>query len=221
MDLPPVAFYLYLLMVVTLYASPFVVIALVMGWRRGKLGQTLSGVVVILPLLALIGQAGFYLDLQLVSVDLESEQVFIDRTFPEGVSLYHGRTVGIENQNGFLYTRYQFDVQTFSPESLEILMPPTNVTSVASVTLAPPRRDLDGPASIQLVIRNEADYYNPINKTPREYFGQYYPKIAGSVSDGTVIILTLKAGDRSHVNQFENIDGRASWRQQMARVEIR
>jgi len=220
MDLSPPAFYLYLLMVVTLYTSPIIVIALIVGWRKNQLGRTVKGILMTLPVLALVAQVSFHLDLKVLSLRLESDREFYDKTFPEEVAVFDGRIVAHKDQGGYTYTYYQFEVDAFTPRSLEILMPPPDITSIAMIKLTGRKEAIAGTESAQLVIRNTGSYYNPIDQTPQEYFRQYYPDVAGEITTDQVMILTLQPGDNSRVTQFYGKGSDSPWRSQMASVDF-
>lgn len=220
MDLSAPGLFLYLLFVVTLYASPVVVVLLIVAYRRGRLLRALKTTVLALPAIALAFQLTFYGGLGLASLSYQSQKDHFNELFPDDMTLYDGRIIGHEeSRGGFVYTRYQFDVDVFYPEKLELLVPPANVTGAATVELERPKPAI-GPA--QLAIRNAGSYYSARHDdTPREYLQRHYPGLAGRLTDDPFLILTVYPGrGRSSVTTYNGPAAKHVWRSQMATVDF-
>ncbi len=220
MDLSPAGTYLYLLMVVTLYASPLVIIALFVARRKCRTVQVVKGTVIGIPVLAALLQAGFYLDILSLAFRLESDRAFYDKTFPAEVSFYRGRVVGYKTSGGFTYTRYQFEVDPLLPDVVEITMPPANVTSAAIVRLTSPSPGLPETAGAQLVVRNAGSYYGVGDAAPKDYFRKHYPEILAYITEDPLLLLSLSPGGRSSVSKYDGPDAKRPWNHQMARVDF-
>lgn len=220
MDLSPPALYLYLLVVVTLYSLPFVLVGFFVARSKGYLAQFTKATLIGIPALAGLAQLSFYLDLSAFSMRLQSDRDYYNETFPAEVSVYPGRIIDRETLGGYTYTRYQFDVDPLLPDVVEIKMPPHNVTSAAIVRVTRAKPALSGTGPIQLVIRNTGSYTNPGHETPKSYFHTHYPEIAAYITEGPLLILTLQPGDNSSVSAFIGLEEKRAWDSQMAVVDL-
>lgn len=212
MELSPVGTWFYFLMVVTLYTSPVVVGFLIFALVRKQFAKALAGVLISLPVLALIVQLGFHLTDELEKADVRGKQVRLDEVFgpTNRERLIEGGLVGHAENGSYRYARYQFALPEVAPMRLELVVPPTDVTAGTMISLAEPMPAIE-PAHLFVFSRGVTR--GPQAQRPVDYFSEYYPEFKGDLkSDRVLLLYPLPTGGQ--LTYFSGMDNKYPWRTQ-------
>jgi hypothetical protein len=219
MDLSLVETYFYLLMVVALFTAPVTIGLLAFGLFKGFFLRVLAGIAIGLPALALMVQFGIFLQDETEKREYRQQDTELERLFGPTIKgrLIDGHLVGFKEVYGRDYAQYQFALPEFSPLMLDILVPPTNVTSGATIKLAESLPPLE---VAHLVIQDSSMLSGPMGRTPAVFFGEEFPLLAEGLKSDRVLMLHLTAR-HSQVTYYSGEADKYPWRSQSAFLQMK
>lgn len=214
MDLSLTGTFLYFLMVVVLFTSPITIGLIVVGFFKGFSLRALGGIAIALPLLAVILQFTFHLQDELESRGYQQQDSELDRLFGtmSRSQLIDGHLVGFKEVYDYNYARYQFVLSGFSPMALDILVPPTNVTSGVTITLAQPIAPLE---VAHLIILDDSTSYGALRGSPAAFLGENFPTLTTGLKSERLLLLRLSAR-QSQLTYYSGENDKYPWRNQSA-----
>ena len=217
MDLSPFGLFLYLLIVVSLYTSPITIGVLAYGFYKGFFLKALAGIAVALPLTAMCVQFTVYVQDKAEVREYEEQQRQLEKMFDATLrgQLINGSIVGVETRFEQEYTRYQFPIEAFAPEVLDILGPPADINSAAWITLASPQPPVE---NAQLMIHEPTVYKDSAGDSPAEHFEKFFPELAPGLTGERVLMLHLLPRS-SQITYYAGAEAKYPWRTQTAYLD--
>ena len=167
MELSPLGLFLYLLIVVSLYTSPITIGVLAFGFYKGYFLRALTGVAIALPVIALGVQIAMHVQDKAEVRKYEEQQRELEQLFDATLrgQLIDGHIVGFETRYDHEYTRYQFPIDAFAPQVLDILVPPADINGAAWITLASSQVPIE---AAQLLIHEPTVYKESAGDSPAD-----------------------------------------------------
>tara|TARA_R110002073_G_scaffold27872_2_gene89161 strand:+ start:3561 stop:4220 length:660 start_codon:yes stop_codon:yes gene_type:complete len=211
--------FFYALMVVTLYTSPIVLGVLVVSYRQGYFKKGLLGVILALPIAALIAIGLFRLDMATEGAKYNAQSSRLENLFDleTAFTRYYGEEIGTVVRGGYTYTQYRFQ---FQDHGLELTLPPGNVTSVATLDQVEETAQARG---VELWLLGRNARYDPVVGDRDSYFIDHLGVPAPAAD---VIFMRLYAGSNSSVKYWVPDQGgsddktNGQWRHQMLIIDF-
>lgn len=215
MPMSPAGYFLYAVMVVLMWGSPFILAALWLGWRRRKLAKALLGILVAVPatagvgVLAFAGSAG--LGAELHSVKYARFQERVNEAFgplPAAVAV-RGRDDGIVRRGGDDYRRLVFSgVWPDDPNrQLEVWWPEDKGTPVVGAVREPLAPDA-GRRLWLVLLRPPHTQYSPYGDG--QAFMTHLP-LAGTGPGAPDVVLHLSPSGWIFRRPAAAVEGNAVW----------